>query len=60
MPKSWCPYCHSRVVDSKTVELKNSIELLPLSSPLAEHYIICPKCRKTVGVVFKKQGTQTA
>ena len=27
MPKSRCPYCDSRVVDSRTPTLKNSLEL---------------------------------
>lgn len=53
MPKSWCPYCHHRVVDSRTVELKKSIELVPLSSPDADHFIVCPNCHKTIGLLIK-------
>ncbi len=52
MPKSRCPYCQSRALDSQTVELKNRIRLVPRSSPEAEHFIVCPNCHKTIGLLF--------
>lgn len=51
MPKSHCPYCDSRVVDSRTPTLKNSLELTVTDS--ADYFIQCPKCRKIVGLTFK-------
>ena len=51
MPKSRCPYCDSRVVDSRTPTLKNSLELTVADS--ADYFIQCPKCRKIVGLIIK-------
>ena len=51
MPKSRCPYCDSRVVDSRTPTLKNSLELTVTDS--ADYFIQCPKCRKIVGLIIK-------
>jgi len=47
MPKSRCPYCDSRVVDSRTPTLKNSLELTVTDS--ADCFIPYPKCRKIIG-----------
>lgn len=55
MPKSRCPYCDSRVVDSRTPTLKNSLELTVTDS--ADYFIQCPKCRKTVGLTIKSLHT---
>ena len=55
MPKSRCPYCDSRVVDSRTPTLKNSLELTVTDS--ADYYIQCPKCRKTIGLKIKNLNT---
>ena len=51
MPKSRCPYCDSRVVDSRTPTLKNSLELTVTDS--ADYFIQCPKCRNIIGLTFK-------
>ena len=51
MPKSHCPYCDSRVVDSRTPTLKNSFELTVTDS--ADYFIQCPKCRNIIGLTFK-------
>ena len=51
MPKSRCPYCDSRVVDSRTPTLKKSLELTVTDS--ADYFIQCPKCRKIVGLIIK-------
>ena len=51
MPKSRCPYCDSRVVDSRTPTLKNSLELTVTDS--ADYFIQCPKCRKIIGLIIK-------
>ena len=51
MPKSRCPYCDSRVVDSRTPTLKNSLELTGNDS--AAYFIQCPKCRNIIGLTFK-------
>ena len=51
MPKSRCPYCDSRVVDSRTPTLKNSLELTVNDS--ADYFIKCPKCRNIIGLTFK-------
>ena len=51
MPKSRCPYCDSRVVDSRTPTLKNSLELTVTES--ADYFIQCPKCRNIIGLTFK-------
>ena len=51
MPKSRCPYCDSRVVDSRTPTLKNSLELTVADS--ADYFIQCPKCRNIIGLTFK-------
>ena len=51
MPKSRCPYCDSRVVDSRTPTLKNSLELTVTDS--ADYFIQCPKCRNIVGLIIK-------
>ena len=55
MPKSRCPYCDSRVVDSRTPTLKNSLELTVTDS--ADYYIQCPKCRKIIGLKIKNLNT---
>ena len=55
MPKSRCPYCDSRVVDSRTPTLKNSLELTVTDS--ADYFIQCPKCRKIVGLTIKPLHT---
>ena len=51
MPKSRCPYCDSRVVDSRTPTLKNSLELTVTDS--ADYFIQCTKCRNIIGLTFK-------
>ena len=51
MPKSRCPYCDSRVVDSRTPMLKNSLELTVTEN--ADYFIQCPKCRNIIGLTFK-------
>ena len=51
MPKSRCPHCDSRVVDSRTPMLKNSLELTVTDG--ADYYIQCPKCRKIIGLTIK-------
>ena len=51
MPKSRCPYCDSRVVDSRTPTLKNSLELTVTDS--VDYFIQCPKCRNIIGLTFK-------
>ena len=51
MPKSRCPYCDSRVVDSRTPTLKNLLELTVTDS--ADYFIQCPKCRNIIGLTFK-------
>ena len=51
MPKSRCPYCDSRVVDSRTPTLKNSLELTITDS--ADYFIQCPKCKNIVGLTIK-------
>ena len=51
IPKSHCPYCDSRVVDSRTPTLKNSLELTVNDS--AEYFIQCPKGSKIVGLIIK-------
>ena len=55
MPKSRCPYCDYRVVDSRTPTLKNSLELTVTGS--ADYFIQCPKCRKIVGLTIKPLHT---
>ena len=57
MPKSRCPYCDSRVVDSRTPTLKNSIELTVTDS--ADYFIQCPKCRNIIGLTIKPLHTST-
>ena len=51
MPKSRCPYCDSRVVDSRTPTLKNLLELTVTDS--ADYFIQCPKCRNIIGLTLK-------
>ena len=51
MPKSRCPYCDSRVVDSRTPTLKNSLELTVTDS--AGYFIQCLKCSNIIGLTFK-------
>lgn len=57
MPKSRCPYCDSRVVDSRTPTLKNSLELTVTDS--ADYFIQCPKCKNIVGLTIKQLHTST-
>ena len=51
MPKSRCPYCDSRIVDSRTPTLKNSLQLTITDS--ADYFIQCPKCKNIVGLTIK-------
>lgn len=51
MPKSRCPYCDSRIVDSRTPTLKNSLQLTITNS--ADYFIQCPKCKNIVGLTIK-------
>ena len=51
MPKSRCPYCDSRIVDSRTPTLKNSLQLTITDS--ADYFIQCPRCKKIVGLTIK-------
>ena len=57
MPKSRCPYCDSRVVDSRTPTLKNSLELTVTDS--ADYFIQCPKCKNIVELTIKPLHTST-
>ena len=50
MPKSRCPYCDSRIVDSRTPTLKNSLQLTITDS--ADYFIQCPKCKNIVGLTI--------
>lgn len=52
MPKSFCPYCNRRVMDSKTVELRQTIKLTTADDEAAEHFIFCNHCSKLIGVIF--------
>ena len=50
MPKSRCPYCDSRIVDSRTPTLKNSLQLTITDN--ADYFIQCPKCKNIVGLII--------
>lgn len=52
MPKSFCPYCNHRVMDSKTVKLRREVRITTATDEAAEHFIICNHCSKLIGIIF--------
>ena len=57
MPKSFCPYCSRRIMDSKTPELRRKIKLTLANDEAAEHFILCNHCSKLIGVIILPTNT---
>ena len=59
MPKSFCPYCMGRVVDSQNTIIKNAMKLVEKESPNADYIIICPRCKEAIGICIKAWHEKT-
>lgn len=49
-PKIRCPLCGGRAVDARNAALSRAIELVSFASSDHEYVIICPQCKKPIGV----------
>lgn len=57
MPKLKCPYCMGRAIDSRSATTKNAIELMAIDSAHVDYVIICPKCKKPIGISIREWHT---
>ena len=49
-PKVYCPLCDGRAVDARDRIVHRAIRLLDAKDPMADFFIICPKCHHAIGV----------